>query len=80
MKPSSGHEPIQRLAVGRRATASNTVVLLVPKAGAVWVHPGWRQFEQLDPGDHGTGAKWWTSADAVFPLDTYQAEPSLNRQ
>jgi Peptidase family S51/Clp amino terminal domain, pathogenicity island component len=41
------------------------VVLLVPEGGAIWVHPGWRDFEQLDPGTHGTGAKWWTSAAAA---------------
>jgi hypothetical protein len=51
------------------------VVLLVPEAGAVWVHPGWRHFEQLDPGTHGTGAKWWTSADAApVPLGTHPEE------
>jgi hypothetical protein len=46
-------------------TITTGVVLLVPEAGAVWVHPGWRHFEQLDHGTHGTGAKWWTSADAA---------------
>jgi hypothetical protein len=50
-------------------------VLLVPEGGAVWVHPGWRRFEQLDPGVYGTGAKWWTSADqAPVPLGTHQVE------
>jgi hypothetical protein len=52
------------------------VVLLVPEAGAVWVHPGWRHFEQLNPGTHATGAKWWTSADAPpVPLSTHPEEP-----
>jgi hypothetical protein len=57
-------------------TIRRAVVLLVPETGAFWVHPGWRQFEQLDPGEHGTGAKWWTSADATpVPLGADQAEP-----
>jgi hypothetical protein len=52
------------------------VVLLVPEAGAVWVHPGWRHFEQLHPGTHATGAKWWTSADAPpVPLGSRPEEP-----
>lgn len=55
------------------------VVLLVPEAGAVWVHPGWRQFEQLDPGTHGTGAKWWTGSDAVsVPLGSHPEAPPEN--
>jgi hypothetical protein len=55
------------------------VVLLVPEAGAVWVHPGWRQFEQLDPGTHGTGAKWWTGADvAPVPLGSHREAPPEN--
>lgn len=57
-------------------TITSVVVLLVPQAGAVWVHPGWRQFEPLDPGEHQTGAKWWTSPNAApIPLDADQAEP-----
>jgi hypothetical protein len=57
-------------------TITNAVVLLVPQAGAVWVHPGWRQFEQLDPGEHNAGAKWWTSADATpVPLAAHPEAP-----
>jgi Clp amino terminal domain, pathogenicity island component len=57
-------------------TITGLVVLLVPQAGAVWVHPGWRQFEQLDPGEHDTGAKWWTSPNAEpIPLDANQEKP-----
>jgi hypothetical protein len=57
-------------------TITSVIVLLVPQAGAVWVHPGWRQFEQLDAGEHNAGAKWWTSPNAgPIPLDADQAEP-----
>jgi Clp amino terminal domain, pathogenicity island component len=56
------------------------VVLLVPEAGAVLVRPGWRHFEQLDPGTHDTGAKWWTSADtAPVPLGSDRDEPPRPR-